>query len=209
MKTKPKCSCYGGFDCEVCNPDEYDEQHLEIVSDIPLPSRRYTCVACGSKGRRANKPEQRLQDPICPRCHANCDDLVRLMEWQASCLERNSTDTPRTDAAKSYWDATERENCVSIAFARRLEIELTHSLQNQVKTQAEVERLKELVNESIFEKSNLSIALVNCQADLNRAIDVARMLPVIPIPAISSRDITDTLYAELNQLKATLNPTEK
>ena len=72
---------------------------------------------------------------------------------------------------------------------------------------AEVERLKELVNESIIEKSNLSIALVNCQADLRRAIDVARMLPVIPIPAISSRDITDTLYAELNQLKATLNPT--
>ena len=74
---------------------------------------------------------------------------------------------------------------------------------------AEVERLKELVNESIIEKSNLSIALVNCQADLRRAIDVARMLPVIPIPAISSRDITDTLYAELNQLKATLNPTDK
>lgn len=22
---KPKCSCYGGFDCEVCNPDYYEE----------------------------------------------------------------------------------------------------------------------------------------------------------------------------------------
>ncbi len=33
-------------------------------------------------------------------------------------------------------------------------------------SKAEVERLNELVNESIFEKSNLSIALVNCQADL-------------------------------------------
>ena len=76
-------------------------------------------------------------------------------------------------------------------------------------SKAEVERLKELVNQSIVEKSNLSIALVNCQADLSRAIDVARMLPVIPIPAISSRDITDTLYAELNQLKATLKPTNK
>ena len=76
-------------------------------------------------------------------------------------------------------------------------------------SKAEVERLKELVNESIIEKSNLSIALVNCQANLRRAIDVARMLPVIPIPAISSRDITDTLYAELNQLKATLNPATK
>ena len=83
-------------------------------------------------------------------------------------------------------------------------------LQKELKeAKAEVERLKGLVNESIVEKSNLSIALVNCQANLRRAIDVARMLPVIPIPAISSRDITDTLYAELNQLKATLNPTNK
>ena len=55
----------------------------------PLPSRRYICVGCGGKGRRANKPEQRLQDPICPRCKANCADLDRLMEWQAACLERN------------------------------------------------------------------------------------------------------------------------
>ena len=75
------------------------------------------------------------------------------------------------------------------------------------KAEAEVERLKGLVNESIVEKSNLSIALVNCQANLRRAIDVAKMLPVIPIPCFSSREITDTLYAELNQLKATLNPT--
>lgn len=36
----------------------------------------------------------------------------------------HETDTPRTDAAKSYWDGTERENCVSIAFARGLEREL-------------------------------------------------------------------------------------
>ena len=83
------------------------------------------------------------------------------------------------------------------------------NLERAEKAEAEVERLKKLVNESIVEKSNLSIALVNCQADLCRAIDVARMLPVIPIPAISSRDITDTLYAELNQLKATLNQTDK
>jgi hypothetical protein len=35
------CYCYGGFDCEVCNPDYYEkkpdhtEQHLEMVSDTP------------------------------------------------------------------------------------------------------------------------------------------------------------------------------
>lgn len=58
-------------------------------ADEPLPSRRYICVSCGGKGRRANKPEQRLQDPICPKCKANCADIDRLMEWQAACLERN------------------------------------------------------------------------------------------------------------------------
>ena len=36
MKNKPKCSCYGGFDCEVCNPvKDHTEQHLEMVSDTP------------------------------------------------------------------------------------------------------------------------------------------------------------------------------
>ena len=114
-----------------------------------------------------------------------------------------TTDTPRTH--EEMWTTDyhhELCNVVNTEFAQQLERELSHSLANQLKTQAEVERLKELVNESISEKSNLSIALVNCQADLHRAVDVARMLPVIPIPAISSRDITDTLYAELNQLKA-------
>jgi len=34
----------------------------------PLPSRRYTCIHCGGKYRRGNKPEQRLMDPVCPGC---------------------------------------------------------------------------------------------------------------------------------------------
>ena len=122
-----------------------------------------------------------------------------------------TTDTPRTH--EEMWTTDyhhELCNVVNTEFAQQLERELSHSLANQLKeAKAEVERLKELVNESIVEKSNLSISLVNCQANLRRAIDVARMLPVIPIPAISSRDITDTLYAELNQLKATLNPATK
>ena len=45
MKTKPKCSCYGGFDCEVCNPDKYDEQHHEMTTDTP---RTDACPHCGS-----------------------------------------------------------------------------------------------------------------------------------------------------------------
>ena len=125
-----------------------------------------------------------------------------------------TTDTTRTDAcpycgaakltgmiAKKAWE------CWNANTFERSRSELCREREARQKAEAEVERLKELVNESIVEKSNLSIALVNCQANLRRAIDVAKMLPVIPIPAISSRDITDTLYAELNQLKTTLNPT--
>ena len=68
-----------------------------------------------------------------------------------------STDTPRTDAAKSYWDSAERENCVSIVLARELELEAvtyknealslrdSHDLlyRDYQKLEAEVERLKE------------------------------------------------------------------
>jgi uncharacterized small protein (DUF1192 family) len=53
-----------------------------------------------------------------------------------------ATDTPRTDAAKSYWDSAERENCVSIVHARQLERELAAS-------QAEVERLKANLHRAI------------------------------------------------------------
>jgi hypothetical protein len=58
------------------------------------------------------------------------------------CKCSKHTDTPRTDSAKSYWDGTERENCVSIAFARGLERELSAS-------QAEVERLRANLNRII------------------------------------------------------------
>jgi hypothetical protein len=67
------------------------------------------------------------------------------------------TDTPRTDAAKSYWDSAERENCVSIVLARELELEAvtyknealslrdSHDLlyRDYQKLEAEVERLRE------------------------------------------------------------------
>jgi hypothetical protein len=32
---KPKCSCYGGFDCEVCNPDYYEEQEINDTTRCP------------------------------------------------------------------------------------------------------------------------------------------------------------------------------
>ena len=50
----------------------------------------------------------------------------------------NTTDTPRTDAASF----SSRDPLELMKTSQQLEIELTHSLQNQVKTQTEVERLK-------------------------------------------------------------------
>ena len=29
MSTKKKCSCYGGFDCQICNPEYYKKQLIE------------------------------------------------------------------------------------------------------------------------------------------------------------------------------------
>jgi hypothetical protein len=43
-----------------------------------LPSRRYTCKVCGSKGRRNNNPDQRKREPICPACIKNKEDKVYL-----------------------------------------------------------------------------------------------------------------------------------
>jgi hypothetical protein len=45
-----------------------------------LPSRRYTCIACGGKGRRNNSPEQRLREPICPRCEKALSYFDRYAE---------------------------------------------------------------------------------------------------------------------------------
>ena len=33
MKTKPKCSCYGGFDCKICNPDYYEAVKPKLTRD--------------------------------------------------------------------------------------------------------------------------------------------------------------------------------
>ena len=50
-----------------------------------------------------------------------------------------TTDTPRTDAIISAIDM----DAAFQGLCRQLEIELSHSLANQLKTQAEVERLRE------------------------------------------------------------------
>ena len=42
-----------------------------------LPSRRYTCIHCGAKGRRGNSIESRNMPPICPRCSSPIEELRR------------------------------------------------------------------------------------------------------------------------------------
>ena len=92
-------------------------------------------------------------------------------------------DTPRTD--EEMWTTDyhhELCNVVNTEFARQLERELSHSLANQLKTQAEVERLKKMVIEAAelgdkrsenfkarAEKAEASLIKINeelCQAGL-------------------------------------------
>ena len=93
-----------------------------------------------------------------------------------------TTDTPRTDDRSSdhigFWSCA----TVPSIFARQLERELSHSLANQLKTQAEIERLKKMVIEAAelgdkrsenfkarAEKAEASLIKINeelCQAGL-------------------------------------------
>jgi len=64
--------------------DKYEyELHPAVAKAAgeSLPSRRYTCIACGRKGRRNNSREARLIEPICSACRykkrcPNCDCYV-------------------------------------------------------------------------------------------------------------------------------------
>ena len=52
-----------------------------------LPSRKYTCIICGTKGRRGNKPEQRRMDPICPPCQSDMWTVERILPTLPKFLE--------------------------------------------------------------------------------------------------------------------------
>ena len=98
-------------------------------------------------------------------------------------MNKSTTYTPRTD--EEMWTTDyhhELCNVVNTEFARQLERELSHSLANQLKTQAEVERLKKMVIEAAelgdkrsenfkarAEKAEASLIKINeelCQAGL-------------------------------------------
>ena len=60
-----------------------------------------------------------------------------------------TTATPRTDAEAYVWQNVGENPFVHRDFARQLERELAVSLENQVKTQAKVERIKSQLKRSI------------------------------------------------------------
>ena len=121
-------------------------------------------------------------------------------------MNKSTTDTPRTDfATELYENNTFIVSVVPVEFARQLELELSHSLANQLKTQAEIERLK---------------------ANLRRAVDIADVLRSGGSRACrelhhSKRDqheygevcpVEERLKkaeSELDQLKATFNQEKK
>ena len=59
----------------------------------------------------------------------------------------NTSTTPRTDAETCIWSG--RKIFVNKSLALKLEMELAVSLENQVKAQAEIARLRDLLNQAM------------------------------------------------------------
>lgn len=75
-----------------------------------------------------------------------------------------TTDTPRTDAVEPQLHSN-KGGWVRADFARQLERELAHSLENQVKSQAEVERLSKLTEDC------MNVIRVYCPTYYNDAME--------------------------------------
>jgi hypothetical protein len=72
-----------------------------------LPSRRYTCTACGRKGRRNNSPSERLREPVCPRCEAamaHFDIYADLVPFWQKRRFKNSPEFKKMLEVSAYYD---------------------------------------------------------------------------------------------------------
>ena len=100
-----------------------------------------------------------------------------------------STDTPRTD--EEMWTTDyhhELCNVVNTEFAQQLEMELAVSLQNQVKAQSEIERLRKENNEFLLSESALSEELKICDDWLRHTRnEVARLRQALELIACPER----------------------
>jgi HAMP domain-containing protein len=94
----------------------------------------------------------------------------------------HETGTPRTDAAEPQLHSN-AGGWVRADFARELELELTHSLENQLKTQAEVEELQqqkrnciEILDDDAKEIAELKAEVERLRSQLERAIEIAEKI---------------------------------
>lgn len=74
-----------------------------------LPPRRYTCIACGQKGRRSNSAQDRIKEPVCPRCTEAIDQFdiyaALIPFWQ----KRQELKSPEVREVGAYYQKF-REN---------------------------------------------------------------------------------------------------
>jgi len=133
------------------------------------------------------------------------------------------TDTPRTDAAEPQLHSN-LGGWVRADFARGLELELTHSLQNQMKSQSEVKSLTEKLAslqeaylKSVERDNNLTQALFDSRAEverlrtqLKRAVEIAEGFCGCGCGGdYGLCNFCSDQFSELDQIKATLYPTDK
>jgi len=64
---KNKCHCYGGFDCEVCNPDKYEEQRK---NETPW-----------------TEPDQQLSGRLEQELNASKAEVEELQQQTRNCME--------------------------------------------------------------------------------------------------------------------------
>jgi len=72
-----------------------------------LPSRRYTCIACGRKGRRNNSAQDRIKEPVCPRCEAamvHFDLYADLIPFWQKRREKSSPEFKKMLEASAHYD---------------------------------------------------------------------------------------------------------
>jgi hypothetical protein len=82
-----------------------------------LPSRRYRCLACGTKGRRGNSAYDRLREPICPPCESALDNFDRyaglLPFWQS--WRKSKIVLESLPAKTEFGERGERSKCIELS----------------------------------------------------------------------------------------------
>ena len=94
---------------------------MDTIEDrTNLPSRRYRCLACGSKGRRNNSAYDRLKEPICPRCEnalGNFDMYAELLPfWQNWRKNKCALEMPLVKIKyEEHGERGERNKCTELS----------------------------------------------------------------------------------------------